>query len=113
MRSKMILRTGNRLARASALAMLAAMTLAADGSAGHAVAQEQAVGISIPAGSLSSALNALAGQSGLQIGFDSALVRGLTTRGLTGNFTPGAALDQLLSESGLTYSFSDSRTVVV
>lgn len=104
---------GHRLAGAAALALVAGMMAITGGHVGTAAAQERAAAISIPAGSLSGALNALATQSGLQIGFDSALLRGMTTPGLTGTFTPDAALDRLLAGTGLAYSFSNARTVVV
>lgn len=103
---------GRKLARATALALVTGMA-AAGGHVGHAVAQERGASLSIPAGPLSGALNALAAQSGLQIGFDSAVVRGLSTPGLSGTYTADAALAQLLAGSGLTYAYSGPRTVVV
>jgi iron complex outermembrane receptor protein len=78
-----------------------------------ASAQEQAVQVDIPAGSLSAGLQRLAVQTGLQIGFDSALLEGLTTVGLSGTFTPQQALQKLLAGKGLDYSFTDPRTVTL
>lgn len=56
---------------------------------------------SISAGSLGDALNQFAGQTGLKLSFDAAEIKGVTTPGLTGNFTAQDGLARLLSGSGL------------
>lgn len=113
MQMKSVSGTARKLARATAMTLVAAVAVTATGQVRTAAAQERSAALSIPAGPLSAALNALAAQSGLQIGFDSSLVRGKSTAGLAGSFTPNAALERLLAGSGLTYSFSNSRTVTV
>lgn len=76
-----------------------------------AMAQQQRISVAVPAGPLSTALNQLAAQAGLQIGFDSQLVRGKTTTGLSGAYSAEEALRQLLSGTNLHYDFTDGRTV--
>ncbi|ODT86218.1 MAG: TonB-dependent receptor [Nitrosomonadales bacterium SCN 54-20] len=57
---------------------------------------------SVPAGPIERALNEFARQAaGLKLSFDAAEVRGITTQGLAGNFTPQDGLAVLLSGSGL------------
>lgn len=79
--------------------------------AAHAQSLEQSVSVNISAGRLSTALNQLARQSGLQIGYDSTLVAGKTTGGLTGQYTPEDALRILLSGTGIDYRISNSGTI--
>lgn len=55
----------------------------------------------IPAGLLQDALNQFSQQAGVLLNFDSALLKGKITQGLTGNFGIKPALDQLLVGSGL------------
>lgn len=76
-----------------------------------ATAQQETLKIVVPAGPLSTALNQLALQSKVQIGFDSRITRGKTTPGLSGSYTMDEALRQLLAGSNLQYGFSDDRTV--
>ena len=47
------------------------------------------------------ALNDFARQTGLKLSFDAAEVKGITTPGLTGNFTAQDGLNRLLSGSDL------------
>ena len=74
-------------------------------------AQEAAATVDIPGGPLSTALNRLAVQTGIHIGFESAAVRGMTTDGLSGSFTPRESLDKLLAGKAVTYSFNGERSV--
>jgi iron complex outermembrane receptor protein len=78
-----------------------------------ATAQQRVVTVNVPAGPLSTALNQLAVQTGIHIGFDSAIVRNMTTQGLSGKFTTDEALQKLLAGTGVRYSFSDTRTVTL
>lgn len=68
---------------------------------------------SIPAGSLAGSLNRLAETSGLQLIYDSAIAEGLSSKGLSGNYTPEAALQQLLRDTGLRYRLSENGNVVI
>lgn len=58
----------------------------------------------IPAGALGDALNAFATQSGQQIFFAGDIVVGLRSEGLRGRHTPTAALEKLLTGTGLEWS---------
>jgi iron complex outermembrane recepter protein len=101
------------MARMLALAASSVVLTAAGLVPTIASAQEETVRFNVAAGSLASGLNAVASQSGLQIGFDSALVRGMQTAGLSGQFTAEEAIRHLLDGTGLSYSFSGPRTVVL
>ncbi|BCH30732.1 TonB-dependent receptor [Mesorhizobium sp. L-8-10] len=78
-----------------------------------APAQTAQQSISVPAGSLTPALNQLAAQSGLQILFDANLARGKTTQGVSGNLTPSQALDAVLAGTGLSARFAGGNQVVL
>lgn len=67
----------------------------------------------IPAGSLASALNRLANQSGLVIVYGAELTSGLSTPGLQGSYTPDQVLQQLLAGTGLNRRYSDANTVTL
>ncbi|WP_018700154.1 TonB-dependent receptor domain-containing protein [Amorphus coralli] len=94
-------------------ATLAAATLAATATALPLTAQAQAERstLAISPGPLSTALNQLAAQTGLQIVADSQLVDGVTTSGLTGAYTSEEALNALTSGTSLRYTFTGPRTV--
>ncbi|MEO4042265.1 TonB-dependent receptor [Hoeflea sp. CAU 1731] len=107
---------GESVARALALSLAAAgaaTALTSTMAVPTAMAQEQVYTVNIPEGPLSAALNRLADQTGLQIGYDSAVVSGLTTTGLNGSYTAGEALDLLLSGSNIEASYSDASTVTL
>ncbi|MCQ8127108.1 TonB-dependent siderophore receptor [Methylomonas rivi] len=78
-----------------------------------AEAAETSQPYSIPPGSLAGSLNRLAETSGLQLIYDSAIAEGLSSKGLSGNYTPAAALQQLLRNTGLTYRLSENGNVVI
>ena len=67
----------------------------------------------IPAGSLATSLNRFAETSGLQLIYDSSVTAGITSKGLNGNYTPEAALQQLLKSSGLSYRIADNGNVLI
>lgn len=67
----------------------------------------------IPAQSLGSALTQFGRQSGLQVSLNAAIADGLATNGVNGDLAPEAALRQLLSGTGLTYSFGGGNTVII
>lgn len=86
------------LALSLALGGIAATALPAAALAQGAVAQHS---VSVPAGPLRDALDALASQSGITVLYSPDLVAGKTTRGLSGRYAPAEALRQLLKDSGL------------
>jgi len=71
------------------------------------------VAFSIPAGPLGTALMAWGRQAGVQISYLDATTGGRTTPGLSSNLAPEEALARLLSGTGLHYSFTDARSVVI
>ena len=69
---------------------------------------------SIPAGRMSTALNRLADASGVLIVYDTSLTRTMRTRGLEGAHTLNAALERLLSGTGLNYEVAaDGKSVLI
>jgi iron complex outermembrane receptor protein len=66
----------------------------------------------IPAGTVGMALNRLAEENGVQMVFLAGLTRNAKTGGLTGDYTLGAALDELLAGTGLTYRLADDQREV-
>ncbi len=80
----------------------------------HAQSTETPISLSLPAQPLRDALNGLAGQTGLQIIYTAEDVAAdLTAPRLEGPFTPEAALQRLLKNSGLTFEFLNTRTVAI
>ncbi len=91
----MTMRTSVRcLALCIALALPATLPL-------HAQAQTQIITIHIEEGTLSSAIAQLAAKTGLVVYMDASLTDGLTTSGLTGEYSVDEALTKILSGSGL------------
>ncbi|WKJ92364.1 TonB-dependent receptor [Methylomonas montana] len=80
---------------------------------GAASADSASRSFAIPAGSLSTALNRLAEAGGLQLVYDAGIAEGLQSQGLSGNYTPEAALQQLLRNSGLSYRIAENGSVVI
>jgi iron complex outermembrane receptor protein len=100
-------------------ATLGVVALGADSARAHAQMpeRERAAAVrsyEIPGGSVSTALNRLADESGAQIVYDSRLTRSIKTRGLSGRHTLGQALSRLLSGTGLEYEVAaDERRVSI
>lgn len=78
-----------------------------------ASAQTATQAFDIPRGPLASALNLLASQGSIHIGFENSAVAGLDTAGLSGRYSADQALSALLSGTGLSYRFTNARTVIV
>lgn len=74
---------------------------------------EQPQAFSIPAGPLSTSLNALSRAAGLTLAVNPAQVAGKSAPALSGTFTPQQALERLLAGSGLVYRFTDVSTVTL
>lgn len=75
--------------------------------------QATTISLNVPAGTLTRALNALAGQAGLQIAFDASITQGIPTRGVSGNLTVDAALSRLLAGTGISYRYSGTSMVTL
>ncbi|MEO9338391.1 TonB-dependent receptor [Mesorhizobium sp. SB112] len=69
--------------------------------------------ISVPAGSLTPALNSLAAQTGLQILYDATVAEGKRTAGVSGNLTSQQALNAVLAGTGLDARFAGSNQVTL
>ena len=69
--------------------------------------------LDIPAQSLEDALNAFSRQTHLRVEMYSDLVHGLVSNGLSGKFTPDAALQALLKNTGLRFKFLDADSVAI
>lgn len=67
----------------------------------------------IPAQPLNRALRALSDQSGIQIAYQTSIASGAMAPALTGTMTSEQALQRLLSNSGLNYSFTNANTVTI
>lgn len=84
--------------------------------AAHAAPAAQAASrqsYDIPAGPLAIALNRFSETGNIQLVYDASLTRNLPSPGLRGTMTPAEALSRLLAGSGLSYNFTDGRTVVL
>ncbi|MBP1843493.1 hemoglobin/transferrin/lactoferrin receptor protein [Rhizobium petrolearium] len=73
----------------------------------------RAMAVSIPAGSLETALLALGRQTDLRLVYRSEITAGKVTDGATGSLAPAAALAKLLSGTGVSYRFSSGNTVTL
>lgn len=69
--------------------------------------------VAIEPGPLDAALKALAKQAAITLGYETALVAGLTTRGIAGEFRPLDALAELLAGTGLTYRAAGAATITL
>ena len=96
------------------LAGFAFLSLPAAASAQSSSSMESAnKNFDIAAGSLENALKQFSDQSGVKIFFDPAIVAGLSTQGLVGNYDIQTGLDRLLTGSGLrSASQADGFTLV-
>ena len=99
--------------RALATTALAALVSLAPAITQTAMAQQRAVAFSIAAGPLDTALSRFGVASGVQVVYGSALTTGLSTRGVSGNLPPEAALSQLLAGTGLSYRFTGPSSVTI
>lgn len=78
------------------------------------VAQAQAgQRFDIPAQPLISALTAFAQRTGLRLAYGAELAEGIASPGVSGEMTAQEALKRLLSGTGLTWRFTDARTVTL
>ena len=80
---------------------------------GAAVAEESIYNFNIPAQPLGAALNAVSRQTGLQPFYADGVVAGKKSPGLKGNYSKRQAMQKLLAQSGLTYTFTSENTVAV
>lgn len=82
-------------------------------AASSAFAKEQTHHLNIPPSSISNALEKLASETHLQIVSDGEAIKNKQTSGIQGNYTAKEALQQLLSGTDLTYTFTAEDSVAV
>jgi iron complex outermembrane receptor protein len=80
---------------------------------GTTSAEAMEMDFNIPAQTLSSALKTFAEDTGLQMLYSSDTVKGIRSSRVNGKHQPKEALDILLGNTGLSFKFTDSNTVVV
>jgi catecholate siderophore receptor len=78
-----------------------------------AVQMQQQISFDIPAGTLESVLLAFQKTSGLQVVIPNDAMRSVASPGVTGRYSPEQALRQILRDTGISYRFSDKRTVIL
>ncbi|WP_425105137.1 TonB-dependent receptor domain-containing protein [Ancylobacter sp.] len=96
-----------------ALIVLASIAAAGPGAAQTQAAAAQTAVYAIPAGPVSGALAAFGAASGVQIVYDSAVARGLTSPGARGARSAEQALAELLAGTGLNWRFTSPRSVTI
>jgi iron complex outermembrane receptor protein len=69
--------------------------------------------INIPAGDLTASLELLAKQTGAEFVYDADQLKGITTRGVSGNLTPKAAVLKLLEGTHLTLTEHKSGAILI
>lgn len=67
----------------------------------------------IPSQPLTSAVTTFGDQGGLQITVDGAILSGLTSPPVVGSFSPADALSRLLTGTGITFRWVDSRSIAL
>jgi iron complex outermembrane receptor protein len=92
---------------------LAALLTIAPAVAAAAPTTQPSYRFDVPAGPLAQAVNRLALQSGRQVLFSPEIARGKWTQAVSGTLPLPAALDRLLSGSGLAYSISRGGMIVL
>lgn len=104
------------IGRRASFAALLATTAIATGSAISSTAvyaQSAQVSLDIPPGPLSRALAVFGSQSGTQLSYEASIVSGKSSRGIKGEVSRDQALSRILEGSGLRYSFTDNRNVLI
>jgi len=99
--------------KALVAALLATTTIAGSIAIATAASAQVQTTFNIPGGPLSQVLAAFGRQSGTQISYDSAIASGKTSPGMQGAASREQALRRILQGSGLVYSLSDARNVLI
>jgi iron complex outermembrane recepter protein len=82
-------------------------------SLGNSIGPAAPIRLSVASKPIAAALNDFARQSGLHVVIGSEVAAGVTSTPVEGTFTPEAALQQLLMDTGLRYEYLDAQTVAV
>jgi iron complex outermembrane recepter protein len=80
---------------------------------GCSLAESTTYNFNIPAQSLSSALNAVSQQTGLQPFYTDGIMAGKQSPALKGNYSKQQTVEKLLADSGLSYTFTGNNSVAV
>jgi len=80
---------------------------------GAAVAEESTFNLNIPAQPLAAAIEAVSKQTGLQPFYADGALVGKQSPALKGNYSKREAVEKLLAQSGLDYTFTGDNTVAV
>jgi hemoglobin/transferrin/lactoferrin receptor protein len=106
--------SGNGVRRRVLMALTGICLLAAIAPAASQEARSASSAIlSLPAGPLEAALIAVARQAGLRLIYRTEITAGKTTGGVKGPATPQGALAAILSGTGISYRFTDAKTVTL
>lgn len=97
----------------AALLLVSALSVGSVVSISVAAADESPREITIPAGPMQRALQRLTQSTQLELLYDSQLVRGLSTAGVTGVMTPRQALERLLAGTDIAPRFTSAHTVAL
>lgn len=95
------------------LMMTTAGTAGLIGRALPAHAQAAEVSFTIAAGPLNEALAQFGRQAGLQVTYQPSIAAAKQSRGIVGRASPETAIARILSGSGLSYKFTNARTVAI
>ena len=79
----------------------------------RAVQVQQQITFNIPGGTLESVLLAFQKSSGLQVVIPNEAMRTLASPGVAGSYTSEQALREILRGTGISYRFSDKKTVIL
>ena len=78
-----------------------------------ATEQQRLVQFDIPAGALESVLTAFQKTADIQVIIPNDAMRSLSSPGVTGRYSPEQALREILSGTGVSYRFTDKKTVLL
>lgn len=98
---------------AALLATTAIMTGIALTAAMSVAQAQQQISYNIPSGPLNRALAAFGSQSGMQLSYEPSVARGKSSAGLSGAASQEQALARILQGSGLSYSFTGAKSVLI
>lgn len=99
---------GSNQVRSSILAILGTFSIS-----GHALAEASFKKIDVPPGELTIALKKLAEQSGVEFFYSTDQLKGLTTQGIRGEYTPEGAVQKLIEGTNLELTQHESGALVI
>lgn len=101
------------LAAAPAAGLVAGVLLASGPALAQGAAAAPAQSFAIAPGPVSTALAEFSAASGINLAYDAAVARGLSSPGVNGRMSAARALDALLFDTGLTYRFTSPSSVTI